>query len=117
MLNGFGKVNRTLIARSQEQKLILNLAHAEKPQDINGKSPRNRGKSRDKKKMPAMNRYAVTISDLKVVYKPKAESAIDSLFSRYVDVKIFADEFLVKKDSLALSADTTRVSTPPPHHN
>lgn len=55
-------------------------------------------------------RQNLTIKKLRVVYTPTDELAIDSLFSRYVDVRIFADEFLFpKKDSLALSADSTRV--------
>jgi hypothetical protein len=54
---------------------------------------------------------------LTVTYKPKEEEAIDSLFKRYVDIKIFADGFLIKKDSLTLSPDTTRVSTPTPHND
>ena len=57
------------------------------------------------------------IRNLRVRYKLNADAAIDSLFGRYVDIKIFADGFLIKKDSLALSADTTRVSTPTTNNN
>ena len=55
---------------------------------------------------------AMTLGDirnLKVVYKPNEELAIDSLYEHYLPIKIFVDGFLIKKDSLALSADTTRV--------
>ena len=109
-LNQFGKVNRTLIARNKGCKLVLNLAKAEKVQGENKKGEKANKKGQG-------NRYAVTIRDLKVSYKPKVACAIDSLFSRYVDIKIFADEFLSKKDSLTLSADTTRVSTSTARNN
>ena len=106
-LNSFGKVNRTIVARSNKDcKLVIDLAKAEKVQNENRK-----GKQKKDKKKGEGNRYSVTIRDLKIAYKPKVVCAIDSLFSHYVDIKIFADEFLSKKDSLSLSADTTRVST------
>ena len=67
------------------------------------------GKSRPK-------RQKLTINKLRVVYTPTDELAIDSLFSRYVDIRIFADEFFFPAtDSLALSADSTRVATQPAH--
>ena len=106
-LSPLGKVNRTIVARNNGgYKLVVNLAKAEKVQNENRK-----GKQKKDKKKIEGNRYAVTIRDLKIAYKPKVVCAIDSLFSHYVDIKIFADEFLSKKDSLTLSADTTRVST------
>lgn len=64
---------------------------------------------------PADARYKVgspklTVTDLEILYTPDADLAIDSLFKRYIDLKIFDDAFFSsQKDSLALSADTTRV--------
>ena len=93
-LHTFGKVNRTLVAKKKNKKLCLNLGDLEK-----------KGKRYPKK-------HDITIRNLSVTFKPQEGEAIDSLFSRYVDIKIFADGFLIKKDSLTLSPDSTRVSTP-----
>lgn len=57
-------------------------------------------------------RQSLDIRDLKVVYRPEEDMAIDSLYQHYLPIKVFVDGFLVKKDSLTLSADTTRVATP-----
>lgn len=51
----------------------------------------------------------LTIRNLKVVFSPSPETAMDSMFMSYVDTRIFADEFLPQKDSLALPADSARV--------
>ncbi len=107
-----GMVNRTLIARDDSRNLVLNLgkytdlSKAEQNTPKRGKKGKKRGKPLPPKKQD------LEIRNLRVRYKPKEASAVDSLFARYVDIKIFADGFLIKKDSLALSADTTRVSTP-----
>ncbi len=94
-LRTFGKVNRTLISKRENNKrLVLDLG---------------RVKYEKRKRYP--KNYDITINNLNVIYKPREDAAIDSLFARYVDVKIFADGFLIKKDSLALSSDSTRVST------
>jgi hypothetical protein len=57
-------------------------------------------------------RQNLKIRNLKVRYKPHEQIAIDSLYERYLPIKIFADGFLFKKDSLTLSADSTRVVSP-----
>lgn len=100
-----GLVNRTIISRSENnRRLILSLGKYNKPSQS----------SKNKRKKFPPKEQDLKIQDLKVVYKPNDEMAVDSLFARYVNIKIFADGFLIKKDSLALSPDSTRVSTPPP---
>lgn len=94
-LRNVGKIHRTLVAGKQHKSLLINL----------GKLKRKSKKQRHPKD------HNITIRNLSVTYKPKEGAAIDSLFARYVDIKIFADGFLIKKDSLALSPDSTRVST------
>ncbi len=98
-----GNINRTIVSKNNSGKLVLELAKFNKPPYIN------------KKRKRLLKKQDFTIHDLKVVYKPNEEDAVDSLFARYVDVKIFADGFLIKTDSLALSPDSTRVSTPTTH--
>ena len=65
----------------------------------------------------APKRQDLKIKNLKVHYKPNEQLAIESLYERHLPIKIFANGFLIKKDSLTLSADTTRVesSTPDNH--
>lgn len=119
-LNQMGDVKRTMVARRPEDKLVLNLGEIDNSgQKKNERERENDRRKKSKSKLPKVmtGKPAITIMNLQVYYTPKTESAIDSLFARYVDVKIFADEFFVKKDSLALSADTTRVSAPTAHNN
>lgn len=56
-----------------------------------------------------MKKPNVTVTDLVIEYTPEENLAIDSLFKRYIDIKIFDDVFFPAKDSLTLSADFTRV--------
>ena len=114
MLRNSGKVNRTLTARTNNKKLVLNLGKIKVSPDayqeqINSKKKR--------KKIYLPKKQEFEIKNLKVVYTPNASTAIDSLFERYVNIKIFADGFLIKKDSLTLSPDSTRVSIPTPDNN
>ena len=102
-----GSINRTITSRSESRSLVLMLG---KYTDLKNTVVTKRGKKVVKKARPP-KLQDLEIRDLKVVYKPNANAAIDSLFERYVNIKIFADGFLVKKDSLALSPDSTRVST------
>ena len=113
-LNQMGDVKRTLVARRAEDKLVLNLGEIDgRGQEKSAREKQYEKRKKSKEKLPKglTGKPVITIMNLQVHYTPKTESAIDSLFARYVDVKIFADEFLAKKDSLALSADSTRVST------
>ena len=108
-----GLVNRTLVSRYDNRRLVLNLGEYNKrPEYDNNK----KGKKKRKKDLTPKVQD-LEIRNLKVVYKPSEEFAVDSLFERYVEIKIFADGFLIKKDSLALSPDTTRVSTPSAPNN
>ena len=95
----FGTVNRTLVANDSDVRLVMKLGEFEK-------------KSKNYPKD-----HSITIRNLKVTRKLREKDALDSLFKHYVDVKIFSNEFLYKKDSVALSADSTRVSTTSPGNN
>lgn len=84
------KIRRVMTADGESAKLVLDLGSYD-------------GKSRSKKQN-------LDIRNLRIRFTPTAASAVDSLFSRYVDIKIFADEFLrTATDSLALPADSARV--------
>lgn len=92
------RVRRTLTLRYEEDSrcsLVMNLGNY----------------TELKKRKP--KRQKLEIRNLKVVYKPTDDIAIDSLKERYLPIKIFANGFLIKKDSVALSADSTRVATTP----
>ena len=84
-------IRRTITADTAVRRLVITFA---KPADARHK----------------LGKPKITITDLEINYTPDAEMAIDSLFKRYIDIKIFDDVFFTnQKDSLALSADTTRV--------
>lgn len=84
-------IRRTLIADTSAHKLVLTFA---KPSDARHK----------------MGKIDLTIRDLEILYTPSEELAVDSLFKKYVDIKIFDDVFFnTPTDSLPLPADTTRV--------
>ena len=107
-LRNKGSITRSIVSHGDNRKLVLNLG---KYTDLNKRTFKS-GKTgaKNKKNRPPKSQDLV-IRNLKVVYKPNEDSAIDSLFERHVNIKIFADGFLIKKDSLTLSADSTRVST------
>ncbi len=92
-LRNYGMVNRTIVAREDQNKLIVDLGTLE-------------SKS---KRYP--KDHDISIKNLKIVHRLKDEDAVVCLFEQYVDNKIFVDGFPFKKDSLALSADSTGVST------
>lgn len=107
-----GVLNRTLVTNDDCRNLVLNLGkYTNLDKNVNTSGQRGKKGKKNKKRLPPKTQD-LTIRNLRVTYKLKEADAIDSLFERYVDVKIFADGFLIQKDSLALSADTTRVSTP-----
>lgn len=84
------KIHRVMTADGESAKLVIDLGSYD-------------GKSRNKKQN-------LDIRNLRIRFTPTAEAAVDSLFSRYVDIKIFADEFLrTATDSLPLPADSARV--------
>ena len=98
-LRSFGTINRTIIANDSDVRLVLKLGDFDKKV----------------KRYPKDN--SIFIRKLRVTRRLREEEAIDSLFKKYVDVKIFADGFPYKTDSLTLSADSTRVSTSTPHND
>ena len=84
-------IRRTIVTDTSSHKLVITFA---KPSDARHK----------------MGKIDLTIRDLEILYTPSEELAIDSLFSKYVDIKIFDDAFFITPtDSLSLPADTTRV--------
>ncbi len=84
------KMHRVMNADEESDKLVIDLGSYDT-------------KSRNKKQ-------ELTIRNLRVRFTPTSAAAVDSLFARYVDIKIFADEFFpAATDSLALPADSTRV--------
>ena len=94
-----GDIKRVLVSNKEHKVLKLDLGNFS-----------NAKRYRPKKQN-------LEIRNLRVEYKPNEAAAIDSLFAKYVNIKIFADGFLIKKDSLTLSPDTTRVSTTPAPNN
>jgi hypothetical protein len=96
-----GSVNRTIIARDNNMRLIVKLGELEK--------------SRYGKYYPKGQR--IEIRDLKIERKLSEKDAIDSLFKKEMDIRILTYDIPIQKDSLALSADTTRVSTTTAHND
>lgn len=85
-------IRRTISTDTAAQKLVITFA---KPSDDRHK----------------MGKVDLTITDLEINYTPTEELAVDSLFKKYIDLKIFDDVFFTNPtDSLALPADTTRVA-------
>lgn len=74
-------IRRTITADTVCRRLVLSLGHT----------------ANRKKRSPQPN---VTIRDLEVCYTPTEEVAIDSLFTDYVVINIFDDEFLFFADTL-----------------
>ena len=104
-----GIVSRSLVSKMDNRKLVLNLG---KYTNLDKYKTTSSKKGRKSKKNRPPKLQDLEIRNLKVVYKPNEDSAVDSLFERYVNIKIFVDGFLIKTDSLTLSPDSTRVSTP-----
>ena len=92
-----GTINRTIISKENNPKMVLNIG---KYADYN---------SKDEKKAGRPKTQDLEVRNLKIVHKHSDVDAVDSLFKKYVDIKIFADGFLDKKDSLALSSDAAGV--------
>ena len=116
-----GIVNRTLVATDNNRNLVIELGKYTNLQKANNATSSKSGEKGKKRKKNRKNLppkvQDLVIRNLQVRFKLKEGAAIDSLFNRYVDIKIFADGFLIKEDSLALSPDTTRVSTPTAHND
>ena len=92
------QIRRTFSTDNTSSRLILSLGEFEEIKPL--------GKRKGVKfRLPKL-----TIRDLEVTYTPNDDYAIDSLYKRHVDIRIFDDEFLTfKTDSIAPVADTTRV--------
>ena len=64
---------------------------------------------------PKPKRPHMTVRNLRVVYTPDAAEAVDSLFLRQLNIKIFADDFcnpLPAPDRVALPADSLGTAAP-----
>ena len=107
-LRNSGVINRTLVAREDSRNLVINLGQYT---DLSKAYKKPKKGKKPQKYLPPKSQN-LEIKNLKIYHKLNETDAVDSLFGQYVDVKIFVDGFLIKKDSLALSADSTRVSTP-----
>ena len=84
-------IRRTIVTDTAAHRLVITFA---KPADARHK----------------MGKVDLTIRDLEILYTPTEELAVDSLFKKFVDIKIFDNAFFITPtDSLALPADTTRV--------
>lgn len=84
-------IRRTLTTDTSASRLVITFA---KPADARHK-PR---------------KIDLEVSDIEIIYTPDDNLAIDSLFKKYIDIKIFDDIFFTNPtDSLALPADTTRI--------
>ena len=91
-------VRRTFNADRTSSRLILSLGEFEEIKPLG------------KKKGVKFRRPQLTIKDLEISFSPNEDYAIDSLYKRHIDIRIFDDEFLTfKTDSIAPVADTTRV--------
>ncbi len=84
------KVRRVLRADTTAARLVLNLG------TFSGKPPKE---------------VDMEIRNLEIVYEPTEQMAVDSLFDRYVEIKIFADDFMPRsaQDSLASAVDSLRL--------
>lgn len=89
------QVRRVLKTTPDDRRLVLNL-----------------GKYLAGKNRPKKQKF--TIRNLRIRYKPTAESAVDSLFMRYVDTKIFNNALFepTPKDCGTLPADSARIVQP-----
>lgn len=108
-----GMVNRSLVSKNDNRKLVLNLGKYTNLDNQKTTNSNSGKKGRKSKKALPPKKQDLEIRNLKVIYKQNEDSAIDSLFERHVNIKIFADGFLIKTDSLTLSPDSTRVSAAP----
>ena len=102
-----GLINRTIISKDDSRKLVLNIG---KYTDL------SKAESSGGKKLPPKSQN-LEVRNLKVIRKLHESDAVDSLFEHYVNIKVFVDGFLIKKDSVALSADATGVSASTSNNN
>ncbi len=84
-------IRRTITADTVCRRLVLSLGHT----------------TNRKKRSPKPN---LTIRDLEIQYTPSEEVAIDSLFTQYVVINIFDDEFLFFADTLRSSGEQPLVA-------
>ncbi len=84
------EVRRVMKANKGDERLIINL-----------------GTHLDRKALPTRQKF--TVRNLRIRYKPATEIAVDSLFMRYVDTRIFNDAFFAPAPSgSTLPADSVR---------
>lgn len=91
-------VRRSFVTDSTHEELVIDLR-------IRHDEPIKKGEKRRRKVAPKLKVY-----DFSIEYIPNEKVAIDSLMRRWVDIKIFDDEFFrTPQDSVALGSDSLRV--------
>ena len=91
-------VRRNFVVDSTHKELVIDLR-------IRPADPVKKGEKRPKKVAPKLK-----IRNFSIEYIPDEKVAIDSLMRRWVDIKIFDDEFFrFTQDSVALGSDSLRV--------
>ena len=73
---------------------------------MNNDEPQTKQKGKKEKRHTGL-----TVTDLRIVHVPTVEEAVDSLYAKQLEIKIFADEFLSlfdAQDSLASGAVALR---------
>ena len=98
------KIRRTMTTRNEKDMCCSLIVELGNYMEINSK-----------KRQP--KKQDLTIRNLNITYKPHENVAVDSLYERFLPIKIFANGFLIKKDSISLPVDTTRVVTAPTNNN
>ena len=99
---------RTLVAAEEMEQLVVDLLQPQTEEETSEIDERTGKKKKKKKK-----RVDVTITNLRIIHIPTTGAAVDSLYAKQLDVKIFADEFLSlfeAQDSLASGAFAHRDS-------
>ncbi len=93
-------VRRSFVVDSTHKELEIELR-------IRQKEPDKKDKKGKKRRKITPN---LTIRDFTIEYIPDEQVAIDSLLRRWVDVRVFDDEFFcTPQDSVALGSDSLRV--------
>lgn len=92
--------SRVMIPNKECVRLVIDLFQ------VNNDEPQTKQKGKKEKRHTGL-----TVTDLRIVHVPTVEEAVDSLYAKQLEIKIFADEFLSlfdAQDSLASGAVALR---------
>ena len=92
--------SRVMIPNKECVRLVIDLFQ------VNNDEPQTKQKGKKEKRHTGL-----TVTDLRIVHVPTVEEAVDSLYAKQLEIKIFADEFLSLfdvQDSLASGAVALR---------